>query len=160
MNSTTHVFGCIADPIDHVKAPTLFSYEFFKRNVNAIMVPIHVNRENLGLVISSLKKIKNFRGLTVTIPHKIEVLKYCDKLETNAIHTGAVNWIKFDNNKVIGNNFDGLGFVEGLLKKKNDIHDKRISIFGAGGAGMAISFALQAFKLKELRIQYISGYLR
>ena len=141
MKSTTHIFGCIADPIDHVKAPTLFSKVFLKKDINAIMIPIHVNENNLGLVINSLKKIKNFRGLTVTIPHKVNVIKFCDVLENTAEYTGAVNWIKFDNDKVIGNNFDGIGFVEGLIKSNNTIENKSISIFGAGGAGMAISFA-------------------
>ncbi len=152
MKSTTHIFGCIADPIDHVKAPTLYSKVFLERKINAIMIPVHVNEKNLGEVINSLKKIKNFRGLTVTIPHKVNVLKYCDELEDTADQTGAVNWIKFNNNKVIGNNFDGIGFVRGLLNKNYIINDKRVSIFGAGGAGMAISFALQSYNLKELKI--------
>ena len=152
MKSTTHIFGCIADPIDHVKAPTLFSKVFLQKKINAIMIPIHVNEKNLGKVISSLKKIKNFKGLTVTIPHKVNVLKYCDELENTAEQTGAVNWIKFNNNKVIGNNFDGIGFVRGLLNKNYIINDKKVSIFGAGGAGMAISYAFQSYDLKELKI--------
>ena len=152
MKSTTKIFGCIADPIDHVKAPTLFSKEFSKRNVDAVMIPINATKENLHNVIIGLKNIKNFLGLTVTIPHKVDIINMCDELELEATEVGAVNWIKFENNKVIGNNFDGSGFIKGLLKSKVSLNDKSVCIFGAGGAGMAIAFALAKYNLKHLKI--------
>ena len=152
MRADTKIFGCIADPIDHVKAPTLFTKEFMKRNINAVMIPINVKKNNLGKVINGLKKINNFCGLTVTIPHKVNVLKYCDNLHDEAQETQAVNWIKFENKKIIGNNFDGLGFVKGLKKSKIMTNNKSFCIFGAGGAGMAIAFSLLKENIKKLKI--------
>ena len=152
MKSTTKIFGCIADPINHVKAPSLFTSEFIKRNIDAVMIPINASKENLKDIINGLKKIKNFYGLTVTIPHKIDILKLCDKIEVEAHQTGAVNWIKFSENLLIGNNFDGLGFVAGLNKSNIDLINKSVCVFGAGGAGMAISFALLKHNIKELKI--------
>ena len=70
MLGTTKIYGCLADPIDHVKAPTIFTSIFKEKNIDAVMVPIHVEKDNLKNVIASLKKIKNFQGMTVTIPHK------------------------------------------------------------------------------------------
>ena len=154
MNSTTKIFGCIADPIDHVKAPTLFTSEFHKRKIDAIMIPIHASKESLGEVINGLKKIKNFYGSTITIPHKVEILNYCDELGVDAQETGAVNWLKFDKdkNKVIGNNFDGVGFVNGFKSNDIDFEEKSICIFGAGGSAMAIAFALIKLNIKKLKI--------
>ena len=152
MKPTTKIFGCIADPINHVKAPTLFTSEFQRRNIDAIMIPINTSKNNLKDVIAGLKKIKNFCGLTVTIPHKIEIIKYCDKVELEANQTGAVNWVKFKDNMLIGNNFDGLGFIAGLNKSNIQLSNKSVCIFGAGGSGMAISFALLKHNIKELKI--------
>ena len=118
MLSTTKIFGCIADPISHVKAPTIFTSIFKDKNIDAVMIPIHVSENNLINVIEALKGIKNFCGLTVTIPHKTSVTHLCDILEPDAEITGAVNWIKFDKErKLVGNNFDGKGFVNGFLKR-------------------------------------------
>ena len=108
MLGSTKIYGCIADPIDHVKAPTIFTSIFKEKNIDAVLIPIHSNENNLEDVINSLKLIKNFEGMTVTIPHKKSVANLCDSLEPDAEFTQSVNWIKFDNErKLIGNNFDG-----------------------------------------------------
>ena len=76
MKANTKIFGCIADPINHVKAPSLFTKIFQEQKVNAIMIPINVSSDNLEIFFSGIKSIKNFTGMTVTIPHKTNVLKY------------------------------------------------------------------------------------
>ena len=77
MKANTKIFGCIADPINHVKAPTLFTKMFQDQKVNAIMIPINVSSDNLDLFFSGIRSIKNFVGITVTIPHNTTVIKFC-----------------------------------------------------------------------------------
>ena len=153
MLGSTKIYGCIADPIDHVKAPTIFTAIFKKKNIDAVMVPIHVKKDNLENVITSLKKIENFEGMTVTIPHKQTVANLCDNLEQDAEFTQSVNWVKFDKNrKLTGNNFDGQGFVNGFLSRKFFTKNKKICIFGAGGAAISIACSLAKQKIKSLQI--------
>ena len=153
MLGSTKIYGCLADPIDHVKAPTIFTSIFKEKNIDAVMIPIHVDRDNLEKVITSLKQIKNFEGMTVTIPHKTTVANLCDHLEQDAEFTQSVNWIKFDKDrKLIGNNFDGQGFVTGLLSQNFFIKNKKVCIFGAGGAAVSIAFSLAKRKIKYLQI--------
>ncbi len=153
MLGSTKIYGCLADPIDHVKAPTIFTNIFKEKNIDAVMIPIHVDRDNLEKVITSLKQIKNFEGMTVTIPHKTTVANLCDHLEQDAEFTQSVNWIKFDKDrKLIGNNFDGQGFVTGLLSQNFLIKNKNVCIFGAGGAAVSIAFSLAKQKIKYLQI--------
>ena len=153
MLGTTKIYGCLADPIDHVKAPTIFTSIFKEKKIDAVMVPIHVDKDNLKNVIASLKKIKNFQGMTVTIPHKTTITNLCDNLEQDAEFTKSVNWIKFDKDrKLIGNNFDGQGFVAGFLSQNFLIKNKKICIFGAGGAAVSIACSLAKQKIKSLKI--------
>ena len=153
MLGSTKIYGCLADPIDHVKAPTIFTSIFKEKNINAVMIPIHVERDNLENVILSLKKIKNFEGMTVTIPHKTSIANLCDHLEQDAEFTQSVNWIKFDKDrKLIGNNFDGQGFVAGFLGQNFLIRNKNVCIFGAGGAAVSIACSLARQKIKSLQI--------
>ena len=78
--------------------------------------------------------------MTVTIPHKTTIANLCDRLEQDAEFTKSVNWIKFDKDrKLIGNNFDGQGFVAGILSQNFLIKNKKICIFGAGGAAVSIA---------------------
>ena len=153
MLGSTKIYGCLADQIDHVKAPTIFSSIFKEKNIDAVMVPIHVEKDSLENVITCLKKIKNFKGMTVTIPHKTNVANLCDHLEQDAEFTQSVNWIKFDKDrKLIGNNFDGLGFVAGFLSQNFLIKNKKVCVFGAGGAAVSIACSLAKQKIKSLRI--------
>ena len=75
MLGTTKIYGCLADPIDHVKAPSIFTSIFKSKQIDAVMIPIHVNANNLENVVNSLKLIKNFEGMTITIPHKTDIAK-------------------------------------------------------------------------------------
>ena len=153
MLGSTKIYGCLADPINHVKAPTIFTSIFKEKNIDAVMVPIHVNNENLENVITSLKTIKNFEGMTVTIPHKTSIAKLCDFLQQDAEFTQSVNWIKFDKDrKLIGNNFDGQGFVNGFLAQNFSIKNKKVCVFGAGGASVSIACSLANQKIKSLKI--------
>ncbi len=152
MRADTKIFGCIADPINHVKAPTLFTKIFQEQNVNAVMIPINISEENLKTFFSGIKTIKNFVGMTVTIPHKTNVLKYCDFLEKEAIDSQSVNWIKIENKKLVGTNFDGIGFVNGLKNKNFELRNKEFAIFGIGGAGTSICYSLVKNNAKKLKL--------
>ena len=55
MKANTKIFGCIADPIDHVKAPTLFTQMFKEKNIDAVMIPINVSAINLEQFFSGQK---------------------------------------------------------------------------------------------------------
>ena len=113
------------------------------RNKNQLMIPIHVKKENLHSTIEGLRSLSNFYGFCVTIPHKVDVARYCDMLLPNAEMIGAVNVAYFNKKReLIGNNFDGDGFIAGLKSQGYDVTGKRIFLAGAGGASRAIAFSL------------------
>ena len=117
INSKTKLFGVLADPIDHVRAPDIYNENGYiiKKSIND---PIHVKQENLMSTIDGLRSLSNFYGFCVTIPHKVDVAKYCDILLPNAEMIGAVNVAYFNKKReLIGNNFDGDGFISGLKLK-------------------------------------------
>ena len=153
MLGSTKIYGCIADPIDHVKAPTIFSSIFKEKKINAILIPIHANEDDLEDVINSLKLIKNFEGMTVTIPHKKSAASLCDYLEPDAEFTQSVNWIKFDNKRrLIGDNFDGQGFITGFKSQNFSLNNKDVCLFGAGGAAFSIGCSIAKEPIKSLKI--------
>ncbi|MBI3837157.1 MAG: shikimate dehydrogenase [Planctomycetia bacterium] len=79
-----------------------------------------------------------FRGCNLTIPHKVEVLKYLDRTSEAAALMGAVNCVNRVGDELIGENTDGKGFVQSL-RGLADPQGKHVAILGAGGAARAIA---------------------
>ena len=153
VEGTARVFGVIAHPIDHVRAPMVFNPYFAANGLPHVMVPIDAPPAQLEAIVNGLRAVPNFGGLAVTIPHKIALADLCDTLGTAAELTGAVNAVRFDNDgSVHGDNFDGAGFVAGCHGNGFDVAGRNILLVGAGGAARAISAALCEAGINELTI--------
>ena len=150
VTGTTRLFGCIASPTDHVRAPMIFNQIFTERGIDAVMVPVNIPPEQLQDGIKGLQSLGNFDGAAVTIPHKLTIAELCDELGPGAQAAAAVNAVRFDTDgRLYGDNFDGHGFVAGLLGENPAdeapdaiINGKSILIIGAGGAARAIALSL------------------
>ncbi|MEQ8398491.1 shikimate dehydrogenase [Thalassobaculum sp.] len=139
----TTVYGILAHPIDHVRAPTVFNPQFEKHGIDAVMVPFHVRPDDLPSAVAGMKANRSLRGLTVTVPHKVAIAEMCDELGAGAQRVGAANAVLFDDDRrMIGDNFDGQGYVAGVKGGGFDFAGKDVLQLGAGGAGMAIAFAV------------------
>ena len=153
VEGTTRIFGVIAHPADHVRAPMLFNPHFAATGLPHVMVPIDAPPTRLEAIVAGLRFIPNFGGLAVTIPHKMALADLCDTLGTAAQITGAVNAVRFDRDGSIhGDNFDGAGFVAGCNGNGFDFVGRNILLIGAGGAGRAIAAALCEASINELFI--------
>ncbi|OQX21249.1 MAG: shikimate dehydrogenase [Candidatus Altiarchaeales archaeon A3] len=142
-NSKTKIFGVIGHPIEHSLSPVMHSAVFKEKKINADYFAFDVDEKNLCNAIHGADALK-FCGLNVTIPHKISVLKYINKISEEAKLINAVNTIKFDyvENLIIGYNTDGTGAIKAIEKNLNrGLKGKKIFIFGAGGAARAIIFS-------------------
>ena len=149
----TKFLGLLAHPVDHVKAPSFMNPEFQKMGLNWFVIPMHVKPDNLEDAIRGLQKIKNFLGVNLTIPHKEKMTKLCNKLGPNAQRTGTVNAVRFENDLLIGEMFDGVGLIKGQNKHGIQVKNRNCLILGAGGAARAVAFSYIDEGVKFLGIQ-------
>ncbi len=112
---------------------------------------IDVDPGKLGDAILGLKAMK-FRGINCTLPHKIEALKYIDKLAPSAKLIGAVNTIINDDGVLTGENTDGQGFMIALESAGVAAKGKNVVVLGAGGAARAICVELALAGARRLTI--------
>lgn len=112
---------------------------------------IDVNPEDIADAINGLKAMK-MRGINCTIPHKIAVIKYLDKIASSAKLIGAVNTVINDNGVLTGENTDGQGFMIALASAGISAKDKNVVVLGAGGAARAICVELALAGAKKLTI--------
>jgi len=136
--------GVIGWPIDHSLSPRLHGYWLQAHKINGSYQAIAVSPQALPAMLGSLAE-DGFAGLNVTVPHKQAVLEYLDEISDQARRIGAVNTIVVDeNNRLIGSNTDGFGFMENLKDGHPGFEAASgpAVVLGAGGAARAIVAAL------------------
>jgi shikimate dehydrogenase len=141
VSGKTKICGLIGDPVAHSMSPAMHNAAFRELGLDYIYVPFRVKSKDLGKAIAGMRAL-NIRGLNVTVPHKVTVVQFLDKLDQLSEKIGAVNTIVNDDGVLTGYNTDATGFLEALLAREIQPKGKRAVILGAGGAAKAISFIL------------------
>lgn len=144
-------FAVIGDPIDHSLSPNIHSAAFRELNLDCSYIAYRIPKGELEEGIEGLKKIK-IDGFNVTIPHKIEMMKYVDKIDESCSIIGAVNTVSNNNGILKGYNTDMDGFLEPFKKKKLSIANAKVLLLGAGGAARAIVAGFAKEKAKSITI--------
>ncbi|WP_123039761.1 shikimate dehydrogenase [Cohnella candidum] len=152
MDSNTMMYGVIGDPIGHSKSPLMQNRAFRETGVNGAYAAFRVAPERLGEAIAGMRAM-GFRGLNVTIPHKVAVMAFLDEIDEGARAIGAVNTIVNENGRLIGRNTDGIGYVRSLKEEAEpELAGKRIVVLGAGGASRGILWALNRERPASLQV--------
>lgn len=113
---------------------------------------IEVKPADLGAAMAGLRAY-NMRGINLTIPHKVAVLEYLDEVAPDALLMGAVNTVRLEDGRLIGENTDGKGFLRSLSEDgKSDPAGKRVTLLGAGGAARAITVELALAGAAEIHV--------
>ena len=135
-------YALIGDHLSHSHSPFVHSEIFKDFNIDATYEKIECTIDELGSIINKLRT-GEYSGYNVTIPYKLEVMKYLDEVSPEALEIGAVNTVAYKDNKVIGYNSDYYGFYSELLYYNVEVRDKDCYILGTGGASLAVYKALK-----------------
>jgi shikimate dehydrogenase len=141
VSGKTRICGLIGDPVEHSMSPAMHNAAFRELELDYIYVPFRVKSTELGQAIAGMRAL-NMMGLNVTVPHKVAVMQFLDKLDHLAEKIGAVNTIVNDDGALTGYNTDATGFLQALLERGIEPKDKKVVLLGAGGAARAIAFIL------------------
>src|ERR1051326_7683307 len=107
----------IGDPISHSLSPGMQNAAFSALKLNSFYIALRVPVNDLQVTIESMRA-SNVAGFNVTIPHKVEVIKYIDELHESAKRAEAVNTVKNLNGRLEGYNTDIDGFIEPLKRRQ------------------------------------------
>lgn len=136
------LLGVMGDPIAQSKSPLMHGAALKALGIPGAYVPLHIAPARLGDAVQAIRTL-GFRGVNVTIPHKVAVMEYLDKLDASAVDIGAVNTIVNDKGVLTGFNTDGIGYVRSLkAEAAPELAGKRVLVIGAGGAARGIVSAL------------------
>ena len=132
------LFGC---PVDENATVVIMEAAFRALNLNYRYNTTLVYPKDLRTAVAALKAF-NMKGTHITIPHKVEVLKYLDHISETAALMGAVNTIYLKDGETYGENTDGKGFITSLYDGGVQMKGRQVVVLGAGGAARAMTVEL------------------
>ncbi len=147
----TKIIAHIGYPTEPFKAPMIYNPWFDAKGIDVAVVPLGVTGEDYPEVLRPLFRVTNMHGALVTMPNKVTTVRLVDELTTTAKIAGSANAIlKRPDGSLLGDMFDGEGFVRGVARKGRRIEGARALVVGSGGVGSAIAASLAAAGVSEL----------
>jgi len=169
ISGKTTLIAHLGYPTESFKAPMIYNPWFDKKGIDAVVVPMGVKPEDYAAALASIFRFTNIRGALVTMPHKIATLSLVDEVTPTARIAGACNAILLrPDGTLLGDQFDGAGFVRGVERKGRLFKGTRVLVSGSGGVGSAIAASIAAagaaemmlFDVSDASAQALAGRLR
>ncbi|WP_116450530.1 shikimate dehydrogenase family protein [Blastococcus litoris] len=143
ISGTTTLIAHLGYPTSAFKAPLVYNPWFEKRGIDAVVVPMGVRAGDYPDFFRALFSLTNVRGALVTMPHKVTTIGLVDGMSPTARVAGAANAVvRRPDGTLHADQFDGTGFVRGLLRKGFDPRGLRALVVGNGGVGSPIAASL------------------
>lgn len=151
ITGNTTVIAHIGYPTHSFKSPVIYNPWFEAKNVDAVVVPMGVKAEEFEAFLPLVTKMSNFGGALITMPHKVTTMSLVDETTPTAKIAGAANAVKVDaDGRLIGDQFDGMGFVNGARSKGCEFEGKSALVVGSGGVGSAIAASIAGSGVAKL----------
>lgn len=140
INPSTRFCMVIGNPIAHSLSPAIHNAAYQALGLDFVYVACQV--ADVHSVLAGMRAMSNFRGMSITIPHKIAALQYVDEVNEVDRRIGSINTVVHDSDKLVGLGTDGPGALKALRDAGVTLTGKQVLMLGAGGAARAIAFPL------------------
>ncbi len=153
IDGNTELIAHIGYPTHSFKSPLIYNPYFEKEGINALVVPMGCKGEHYPAFLRSVFQLTNIRGALITMPHKVTTVGLLDEVTPTVKVAGACNAVKMDaQGRLVGDMFDGAGFVRGVQRKGFNLTGKRVMVVGTGGVGSAIAASMAAEKIAAISL--------
>jgi shikimate dehydrogenase len=151
ISGTTTLVAHIGYPTHTFKSSLVCNPWFERNGIDAAVVPMGVKAEDYPDFFRSVFTLTNIRGALITMPHKITTLALVDEISPTAAIAGATNAVlRRQDGSLLAEQFDGAGFVRGMLRKGFDPSGRRALVVGNGGVGSPIAASLASLGLAAI----------
>lgn len=137
---STAVCALIGNPVAHSMSPAIHNRAFAELGLDYVYVAFRV--EDVAGAVAGMRAFDNFRGMSVTIPHKVSIIPQLDEVTEVDRRIGSVNTVVKDGGRLKGFGSDGPGALKALVDAGVEVAGKNVTILGSGGAARAIAFTL------------------
>lgn len=153
ISGTTRLIAHLGYPTGSFKAPMIYNPYFADRGIDAVVVPMGCRAAEYPDFLKLFFRLSNSLGALITMPHKVTTIALLDEIGTTAAVAGACNAVRLDDRgRLVGEMFDGEGFVRGLTRKGRVVAGATALVVGCGGVGSAIAASLARAGLARLTL--------
>ena len=143
ISGKTTLIAHVGWPTESFKAPLIYNPWFEQRGIDAVVVPMGCRADDYPAFFRALFRLTNVRGALVTMPHKVTTVGLVDAVTPTVAIAGSCNAVLLrPDGTLLGDMFDGEGFVRGLKRKGFAVEGARCLVVGTGGVGSAIAASL------------------
>ena len=148
ISGTTALVPHMGYPTHTFKSSLICNPWFEKNGVDAVVVPMGIKAADYPDFFRSVFTLTNIRGALITMPHKVTTMELVDEISPTAQISGATNAVlRREDGSLLADQFDGAGFVRGVLRKGFEPSGKRALVVGSGGVGSPIAASLAGMGL-------------
>lgn len=140
IDTGTRLCAVIGHPVGHSLSPAMHNAAFQAMGLNYVYLAFDV--ADVGACLGGMRALRGFRGMSVTIPHKMAVMPHLDEVDEMARRVGCVNTVTCEDGRLLGTVTDGLGTLRAFADAGVSLRGRRILFTGAGGAVRAVAFAM------------------
>jgi shikimate dehydrogenase len=145
ISGKTRLIAHVGYPTESFKAPLIYNPWFESKGIDAVVVPMGVKAADFPAALAALRKFTNLHGALVTMPHKVTVVDFLDEPSVAVRIAGSCNALLLGpDGRLVGDMFDGTGFVRGIARKGFRVAGASCLVVGTGGVGSAIAASLAA----------------
>jgi shikimate dehydrogenase len=153
LNGETKIIAHIGHPTRTFKTTLIYNPWFKKHGINAAVVPLGVTSENFGVAFPEICRFTNLHGALIAMPHKVSVVGFIDAASTAVKVAGSCNAVRRNGDgRLIGDMFNGEGFVRGAARNGRSLSGKRVLVVGLDEAGSAIAASTAAAGAAEIAL--------
>jgi shikimate dehydrogenase len=153
ISGKTTLIAHLGYPTEAFKAPMIYNPYFEKAGIDAVVMPMGVKPEDYAQVLKALFQLTNIRGALVTMPHKVTTVALLDEVTPTVQIAGSCNAIlRRPDGSLLGDMFDGAGFVRGVERKGRPLKGAKALVVGSGGVGSAIAASLAAAGISAIGV--------
>jgi shikimate dehydrogenase len=151
IDGNTNVIVHIGYPTHAFKAPMIYNPYFEHAGINAVVVPMGCKPEHFATFLKTVFALENVGGALITMPHKVTIVGLLDEATSTVKIAGSCNAVRRGaDGRLLGDMFDGEGFVRGLRRKGCKVMGASALVVGSGGVGSAIAASLAAAGLRSM----------
>ncbi|UUZ62059.1 ThiF family adenylyltransferase [Polaromonas sp. P1-6] len=145
IRGTTSLIAHIGYPTHAFKAPMIYNPYFEQAGIDAVVVPMGCQAQDYPAFLRAVFSLTNIRGALITMPHKVSTVGLLDEASATVQIAGSCNAVRrSDDGRLVGDMFDGAGFVRGVQRKGLQLAGATVLVVGSGGVGSAIAASLAA----------------
>lgn len=153
LSGTTKIIAHLGYPTESFKAPMIYNPYFDKYGIDACVVPMGCKPDIFPQFLRQVFKLTNIHGALITMPHKVSTVELLDEMSTTVQVAGACNAVRLAaDGRLIGDMFDGEGFVRSVTRKGRTLRGARVLVAGSGGVGSAIAASFANAGVGELAL--------